>query len=270
MKKYFILLAALMLLLGTSACDDNDSNDGNYISAVMLNHATDMRINGGDETEGFTCSQGAYEFIINTKSMTAEMNAYIKINDTETGNLHLQNLTVSETASGYVLRQTASTTNTGSFSPVANFMAEIDTRSSKDASNKTKLYYELDQVWQVQATLSEISFANQSHTITDADGTVTTASGVTYGFTINGDTKLATVEITNPGFPGMGPTQLTYSGLQVTPTISGYELSGENIKPSDAITSSQKYVLTSFHATVGFYDSLQAEYSIEGLGDIKL
>lgn len=273
MKKYLTLLAALLLLLGTSAySDDNDSNDGNYISAVMLNHATDMRINGGtDGTEGFTCSQGFYEFILNTKTMTAEMNAYIKINEKETGNIHLQNLAVSRTESGFVLRQSTSTTTTGSFSPVAGFVAEIDMNADKSAANKTKLYYELDQVWQVQATLSEFSFAGQSHAITDASGQVTTATGVTYNITINGDTRLATVEINNPGFPGLAPTQLIYSGIQVTPTIEGYELSGEGLKPATSSSvADQRYELTEFHATLGFYDSFHANYTIDGLGQVSL
>ena len=174
MKKTLFMALAAALMLGMTACGDDEPNNGNNVGTLGLqvfNHVSNAAT--GDFV---IAKQGAYAFFLNFSKMTTDMTGNVTLEDNENYNFELQDLTMRSGSVGYIVSMPVASVDYGGHT-ISDYHALLDTRSS--GYTRSKVSYVIDGV--VNLSNSDPEYQGANITIAGVAFTPTETDGLTYG-----------------------------------------------------------------------------------------
>ena len=266
MKKIFLLIAMMGVLMGAISCSDNDEpkrGDGVFtVNTPMINHM-------------YNTTTGTVMGISNTHNKltldTVKHIASLELNYKDGSGdktLSISNITARPKRLGFY---ELSATGNGQFK---DFKGYVDFNEG----SMRYIYTTADGI-RVISTLPEVFFLKSKSTITYDDTTKTTVmDGAMYQFELRPASSSVLIKV-------MGIVHakdlkyfinLTGNGAELTPTANGYLVQGENIRTSgvyrnwvdstsSVISTTDKYPFKTFHADIDLVnDSLKATFMMGG------
>lgn len=224
MRKTLFMALAAALMLGMTACGDDEPNNGNNVGTLGLqvfNHVSNAAT--GDFV---IAKQGAYAFFLNFSKMTTDMTGNVTLEDNENYNFELQDLTMRSGSVGYIVSMPVASVDYGGHT-ISDYHALLDTRSS--GYTRSKVSYVIDGVYKVNGYQETIPFETTVSTITSTDGKTTIDNSGTYNVSVNlsnsdPEYQGASITIASVAFTPTETDGLTYGGFKIEYTPVGYHI----------------------------------------------
>lgn len=235
MKKFLFLLAAALMLVGTTSClDSNDDDQKATMRAVMTNRAI-------AETGDPVLSLANYSIEVNYTQATLNISGAVKLADGSTVQFITTDMAMSQVSGTSAFNFSAPQASSGNVSSlngtfdVATGLLYLAFRSGSST---------------VYATSGiSMPYATTAVVDTTAGSQPTTSTKQGYFFSVNPETMKGTLTITNYGSTATTSSNISFTatGLAVKPSYEGYTLT------ADALAGNSSYgsdTLRNVQATV--------------------
>ena len=260
MKKLLFPVAAMLLMMGMTACGNDEPQDQIwYASIPLVFHVSDP------ENEELTnCQAGGVYAEMNIDKGTATLQGSIMLGDNENLSFDLADLHVRNDAnhSGYIV-----TPRTESVEASGHMLSELEFFVDMRQEGLARHYFHavVDGRYEVNGLLADMGFGITESEVTPVTGNPRYLTTGKYLFSITqltGENKLSAFTVSGLDVYPM-ETGITYQGLKLEPTYEGYRISmtGEGIEPKEGGSSK----LLSLEADINVHDrSFTAAFEIAG------
>ncbi|MDD2960738.1 MAG: hypothetical protein PHR45_01490 [Muribaculaceae bacterium] len=250
MKKLLFFLPLVLLFL--TSCESSDPKNEVTVNAFQVNRI----INTADNSIRMTNCQYAYrvDYITATIDITIPS---LKLAETDES--------VSFAVTGLKLSSSSKTGLTykasAPFTPVINGKEDskysVTSLSGIIFNNELKLNLEISSpsgTFKVFASESDAIYSFGNTVITnlrDVNADPFKREDIAYVFSLDPSKKTASLFIANAKFATLMPEiAMTFSGLTLEPTATGYKITGTDVIPTSNNIPYQKYIITDFNGTL--------------------